>query len=172
MLVPENFKPVVLSLQSQLKRMPLSCKWVEPENLHITLSFLGEVPSASIEHLNKELDACCKLFQPFVVEVNGLQLIPSERFIRVLALKIRSAQLEKLVERVHQKLNGKLTPPHLTLGRVKRVLQRNEFLQAIKPMQTMSLGKFCVSSVEMVESVLTPKGPIYRVLHSAELLPA
>tara|TARA_Y100000588_G_C13883497_1_gene765541 strand:- start:163 stop:705 length:543 start_codon:yes stop_codon:yes gene_type:complete len=142
--------------------------WIVAENLHLTLRFIGDVPTSDVE------DIGCALaqirFQPFDINFGELGWFGSHKKIRTLWVGIkRCSELEGLKRAVDQKLfwSGMERPiksfvPHVSLGRVRekpRGLQ--EFFSwgmsiSHKP---VTVGEIC-----LVSSVLRRNGPIYHPL--------
>jgi 2'-5' RNA ligase len=168
--LPNEIKSKIISLQNKLKLLPMKAKFVEPENLHICLSFLGEVEEQKIEILSKILDSIARKYKKFEVNVSGIKIIPNEKYIRVLALHIKdeNKNLEKMSKDIKEKTGGNVKPAHLTLCRVKNILNKNELLEKIKKLDS-EIGRLVVSSVFLIKSTLQKTGPIYSVLHESNL---
>ncbi|MGB4644867.1 MAG: RNA 2',3'-cyclic phosphodiesterase, partial [Dictyoglomaceae bacterium] len=65
---PDVVKDKILLFQNELKKVVSgNVKWVERENFHITLRFLGEIPEEMIEDIKKIMDEVVKYFSPFYI---------------------------------------------------------------------------------------------------------
>jgi 2'-5' RNA ligase len=168
-MIPNELRPRILDVQRKLRALPMRCKLVEPQNLHITLSFLGERSEAEVDSIKSKLDEVCGSHKCFEVHVNGLRLIPSERYVRVLALEVKSKVLFALASDIQRSFKGKFAPPHLTLGRVKQLLEREKALSGLLALADLSVGSFEVRSIQLVKSKLLPTGPVYEVVHQSLL---
>lgn len=168
--VESEVKEKIINLQNTIKKFPMEAKFVEPENLHICLSFLGEVEEQKIEIFSRILDSIAQKFQKFEIEISGIKLIPNEKYIRVLALDVldKNKNLEKISKQIYEKIGGDVKPPHLTLCRVKKIFDKNEFLKKIKEAKS-NIGTFVVSSIFLIKSTLQKTGPVYSVLHKSDL---
>jgi len=162
--LPEQIIDYIRELQKELKQKDLfSGKFTEPENLHLTLKFLGEINEEKIEKVKEKLSEI--RFNEFEAESSNLGVF-SERFIRIIWIKLEHC--EKLQEEIDKKLSG-LFPAeekfmgHLTLARVKKVNDRKALLDFIKD-KKISKVRFKVSTFFLKESQLTPEGPIYKTL--------
>jgi 2'-5' RNA ligase len=144
---------------------------VELENLHITLTFLGELGAERIGQISQTLDLICQTTSPFSIQIGGVQAIPSERYFRVLALQVESDPLEQLMAKVKRQIGGKVAPPHLTLGRVKGVRNRSQVVAGLRKLAHIRPGQFTVKTVELIQSILRDSGPVYRTLHVSRLTP-
>jgi len=102
--------------------------------------------------------------------VNGIKTIPSERYVRVLVLDIldKTKNLERLIEVVKQKIGGDAKPPHLTLCRVKNIDDKENTVKKIKGLPTKKIT-LPISSLQIIKSELRRTGPIYTIIHQANL---
>ena len=162
-MVPEDLKDYVISLQKRMERL-VEAKFVEKENLHISLSFLGDVSETEVGTVVKKLDDVCAEIKKFEVKMTGLKFIPNINFLRVITLDVASPDLSKLSERIKTEIGGDVKPPHLTLCRVKKIIDRNKLVG-------ISTGELSVviQKISLVESELGRDGPTYSVVHDALL---
>jgi len=169
--VPDEVKMHVSHLQEQLKEIPIDCKLVESENIHITLSFLGELSNEEAENTKRKIDVVCRKFSNIEAKVCGLKIIPSESYIRVIALDVfdNDGKLQQLSDEIKRTVGGDVKPPHLTLCRVRDVKNKNEVLSKLKVWKTFDAGSFTISKIVMMKSELSRDGPAYEVLHTSEL---
>jgi len=167
-MAPENLKNKIVSIQDSLKKLPIECKMVEAENLHICLSFLGEVEESKIEGMSKKLDSICERYEASAVEISGIKFIPNENYFRVLALDCHNSLLKTLGMNIEQEIGGDAKPPHLTLCRVKNIREKGRIVAEIKKIDSY-VGDFTVSSVQIIKSQLQKSGPTYTVLRESKL---
>lgn len=168
---PDDIKNKIINLQNELEKLPMKAKFVEPENLHISMSFLGEVEDGKVEIISRILNSITEKFQKFEVELSDIKLIPNEKYVRVLALDAKEENniLEQMRKEIEEKIGGDSKPAHLTICRVKSILNRAEFLEKIEKTDS-KVGKFFVSSVALIKSTLQKPGPVYSVLHESNLV--
>lgn len=167
--LPEEVVESLSGLREAVSGMPAKLKLVEPENLHVSLSFLGERPEGEVAAIARSLDDVCRDHRRFSASLGRAVLIPSRDHIRVVALEVGSSQgeMERLRSEVAEKVGGESHPAHLTIARVREVRDREFISRAVEGMKA---GKyFEVSSVLLVRSVLTRRGPRYEVLHESRL---
>ena len=151
-------------------------RWVAPENIHLTLKFLGDVPPAQIDAITEALRRAASTATPFSFELVGFGCFPSARRPRVLWVGIRetSGSLQSLQEAVEKEL-GQLGfkreergfSPHLTLGRVREEAPASavrEIGQLMEKLEFGVLGQQEVTSIHLFKSDLRPTGPIYTSL--------
>lgn len=167
-IMTPQLKDSLIRIQNEIKKLPLKAKFVEPENFHLTLSFLGEKSEFEIEKIKENLERICKDKRKFEIKIEELAPIPNERFIRVIAFKVESEEMEEIAREIKKLIGGDIKPPHLTLCRVKWIENKRKVVEKLKEIK---LSKYLtIDSIQLIKSKLTPKGPIYSVLYSANLL--
>ncbi len=168
--LPENLRSKVQEIQGFIKNLDMDYKLVEPENLHLTLSFLGEIEDVKLDEIQSKLDAICRNFKAFNVSVAGIKLIPSANYVRVIALDIidKSGYLPHLSREIEKNIGGDVKPPHLTLCRVRKIDKR-EALSKLLGMDSFC-GEFQVASVQLIKSELSRSGPVYSIMHESKLV--
>ena len=168
-LVPERVKDEMVSLQKKIANLPLKCKFVERENLHISLSFLGELEEVKIKDVNEKLRTICQKIPKFKIITDNVKMIPNEHFIRVLAVDIHKNEiLEKLQSEIKKQIGGATSPPHLTLCRVKKIMDRTSVINQLKG-YLIKENIFDVEFIYLMKSVLKRTGPIYSVIEKFNL---
>jgi 2'-5' RNA ligase len=133
---------------------------VKPENMHVTLKFLGETDERKLAGIEAALRGVA--FAPFGCTVKGVGVFPDENYVKVVWAGIESdGKLEALAKEVQEALRGfgdERFSPHLTVARVKRKVGLRQFLQKHA---SDEFGSFRVSSFALVQSELLPGGPKY-----------
>jgi len=166
----------IQKIQALLEDKNTKIKFVEPENLHITLRFLGEIYESQI----KELITALKIVKKttFRIHFKYLGAFPSIQRARVIwigvekgeeDLKQLSMQVNQIVDklRIGKKENKKFTP-HLTIGRLKTRPSRH-FIETITRNSNIDIGEIDVTEFRLKQSILTSRGPIYKTLFSFKL---
>lgn len=168
------------SFGNRLKSNQSNLKLVEPQNLHMTVKFLGNIEeplAPKIYNILKE-EINDKLFQnkTYEFKLNGTGQF---RKYSVLWIKLEGdiQFLQKIKDNIEALLNQKLKiekdkrtkfTPHLTIGRIKpnKINYKNfeSFKKLIYEHKNYEFGKFKISIVKLKKSDLTPKGPIYSDL--------
>lgn len=167
-MVPEGVRASVAALQARLASS-IKCKLVEQENMHLCLSFLGEVEEGRIEGIEANLDAVAASYKKFPVEIGKIKFVPSESYIRVVVLEAsdESGMLEKIRKDVVKAVGGDSKPPHLTLCRVKLVEDKKRFVDDFG--NAVCGEKFSVDGLHLIKSELGRGGPVYTIMHSSSL---
>lgn len=155
-------------------------KWVETENLHLTLKFLGEIPEQTITKVQPILRAVGNGQKPFDIAVAGLGMYPHAKRPRVVWLGVEGVdplislhnELESELAKIGLQKESRPYNPHLTLARVRQRTSRETAAKVgdiLSGFKVDSLGRFTVSDIHLIESQLTPQGPIYTTRFTAPL---
>ena len=168
-MTPGELRNNIVNIQNSLSKLPIECKMVETENLHICLSFLGDVDENAIGDMCKKLDHICSRHQASDVEISGIKFIPTENYCRVLAFDCHSGLLKAIGRDIEKGIGGDAKPPHITLCRVKNIREKEETVNEIKKIDS-NIGNFRVCSLQIIKSRLQKSGPIYTVLYESKLL--
>jgi len=169
----EDLIPPVVDVQSQISEGKI--KFVEPENLHFTLKFLGEITEQKAKDVLTKLKGICSSFKPFPILLKEVGVFPSLTYVKVIWVGVESEEfftLSKLVDSGMGKLGFKQERnivPHLTVGRVKAPGNKARFREQIKALQTIEIGEMMVDAVVLKKSELTRKGPIYTNIEEIPL---
>jgi 2'-5' RNA ligase len=154
-------------------------RWVPPQNVHLTLKFLGDVSSFSLELIKQMLTAEAAQYPCFEMQVEGIGSFPNPRRPRVIWVGLRApAALESLqrgIESASARLgyaaDEKSFSPHLTIGRVKQNLSALEIQRiraALEETKIGLLGVVHVDAAHLFKSDLQPSGSVYTRLFSAK----
>jgi RNA 2',3'-cyclic 3'-phosphodiesterase len=169
----------LMSLQAQLAATGADVKWVDPNNLHFTLLFLGEVHERDLLDVCKAVSKAAGSLTSFNVSVEGPGCFPNMRRPRVLwvglkdgreeMIALHDALEEPLLElRCYRRENREFTP-HITLGRVQGEMPTFTLTDILAKEQAWKAGETMVREVHVMGSELTPQGPIYSVLSRGKL---
>lgn len=170
--IPEEIKQNILGFQEKLRRLPINAKFVEKENLHLTITFLGDVDEGKINEIKNKLDYL-KGFGQFHVKLFGLKVIPSESYIRVLGIDVidEKKKLKELIKNVGSNIDGSFhEQTKMTLCRVNAIKNKNEVRDFIELNKDVNLGEFTVDKISLVKSTLTRNGPLYETIYEVSLL--
>jgi 2'-5' RNA ligase len=166
-----------VALQELLARAATDVKWVEPENLHVSLLFLGEVEDRDMAVVCRAVADVCAAHAPFAMHVETAGCFPHPRRPRVLWVGVGEGRTE--VVALHDALEKPLLQlgcyrreerrytPHITLGRVRGDRATSALAAALAQQARWQGGVTQVQEVRVLSSELTPQGPIYTVLSRA-----
>lgn len=168
--------------QAALKRacgMPDPVKWVPAHQFHFTLKFFGEIPEEAANRALAAAERAVAGTAPFAVRVAGLGCFPSPERPSVLWAGVAGGgkDLSAVAEAVEREMAAegfarerKPFRPHLTLGRVREGARVDRTVaQALESAAGQEFGQWRVERVVLMQSELTPRGPIYTVYGSVPL---
>lgn len=147
-------------------------RWVDQENFHITLAFLGDQAEDQLEQLAEELDQ--RLPEAGIpISLRNFSPFPESRPKLIAAMVEKSEELTQLHQQVQSallsaniKVDKKRFIPHITLGRLRH--SKNHFAGKIPMSVDLSA---VVDEVAIFESILTPQGAEYEALFRFPLEP-
>lgn len=181
--IPPAVKSVLTTLQDDLrdKTPHKAVRWVNPDGIHLTLKFLGDVPLTKRSALEKALATAAADIASFDISTQALGCFPNSNRPRVVWLGIGGdteslRNLWQLVE-THVAPLGFPTEnrpfsPHLTLGRVRREANRTSVTQvgnAVIQTTPPAASRWHVDTVHLVRSTLLPSGAEYEDIFVAPL---
>jgi 2'-5' RNA ligase len=180
--LPADVRAELTSLEDKLKarRHPF-VKWVDPESMHLTLKFLGNVTVDSIPQIVEAMSGVGQALSPFKLQVAGTGAFPNWQRPQVVWVGV-GGESDKL-SALHRELESALSPmgftpearsfsAHLTLGRLRdRVTtdDRRRFAEFAQKVSFETSRSFEVNAIRLMRSQLTPTGPIYSELAAVRL---
>jgi RNA 2',3'-cyclic 3'-phosphodiesterase len=180
--LPGELKAAIKEYQGRLSAPGMKCaRWVSPDSIHLTLKFLGQTDPKLIDAIGQRLTEDTKLVRNFVLKTGGVGFFPNANRMRVFWLGLEGqtdvlltlqSKIEDSMARLRFPKEGRLFTAHLTLARIREecgAAERQRFAElAGKTPFTLSYT-WCVDSVSLVRSQLTPRGPIYTRLFASSL---
>ena len=169
----------LVSFQKSLAETAENVKWVEPENLHFTLLFLGEVDEREVLNVCKAVKETTQRQASFALTAGGTGCFPNLRRPRVVWVGAQQGKQEMvalhdaletpLLELGCYRRENRVYTPHITLGRIRINRPMTQLAAALSKHQTWKAGATTVEEVHVMSSDLTPTGPIYSVLSRGKL---
>lgn len=179
--LPPEIKDALSRIQGQLKSSGADVKWVLPQNIHLTLKFLGEIDDKRLEKVIEIVDDAVKDKNPFRMRVSSLGAFPKISFPRVIwigidkgdkEIKEIARELEEKIAQVGIPKEDRPFSSHITIGRTRSTLNREGLVQGLEKLAGNFEGEnleFTVTKITLFKSTLTPKGPVYEVIKEANL---
>lgn len=167
--IPENIKDYISGVQESIGDDLAKIRWVNKNQMHLTLKFLGEVQPSNIIEVKKELKKI--EFNPFNTYLSSVSMFPNEKYIRVLWVGLDpEEEINSLQKDIDEKLKklfkkDKDFKPHITLGRVKFVKDKDKFVENLRKIK-IDNKKVNVNGFKLMKSTLSQKGPIYEEIAS------
>ncbi|MCX6254086.1 MAG: RNA 2',3'-cyclic phosphodiesterase [Bacteroidia bacterium] len=171
----ESLLKMISSLKSGLSNE--SIKWTNPNNIHITLAFLGDTEEERIKIISAMLKEKCEGFGKFELIIRGSGVFKNLSDPRVIWTGIdpsgKLAQLNDFImnglKSADIKMEGRPFKPHLTLGRIKYLKDLTILKTLMDKFQNSEIQKVPVNEVILYESILLQSGPVYKPLGKYKL---
>ncbi len=169
----EPLRERAVALQRQLAAAagPVRVKWVEAENLHLTLKFVGDAPAARLPEFIAAAQRVAQQAQPGALHYHGVGCFANRGVPRTIWIGLRgtTAQLAALAQALDQALaqaglaaaEQRRFHAHVTLGRVRAGPGAGRLLQAIEALNDVQVGTQPLEGFALLSSELTSSGPIY-----------
>jgi len=179
--IPHEIQQAIYKVASTLRADLGACvRWTPPENMHLTLKFLGEVSPAQVDALTSALRVQADSVPAFKVEVGGLGSFPDGKRARVLWIGIQAPAeiqtlqrgIESACARLGYESESRGFSPHLTIGRVRQDAMPADAQKIRRALETATidlLGAVRVDSVHLFKSDLQKSGAVYTKIFSAPL---
>ncbi|MDK2877548.1 MAG: 2,3-cyclic 3-phosphodiesterase [Thermoanaerobacteraceae bacterium] len=150
-----------------------SIKWVKPDNMHITLVFLGETQLDSLTQITHVMESVSNKYDPFLINLSGSGFFPNVREPRVFWIGIEKTPilyaLKKEIDAGLTKLSlgfdRKPFSPHLTIGRFKSAPNSKQHINSLPDFK----ASFMAEKISLVESKLFKEGPLYTDIFTCPL---
>jgi len=182
--LPEEAKKGLASLRRELERDEQRfVKWVDAGGIHLTLKFLGNIPSKRVTETTEAMKKAAQGLSPFFLEISGLGAFPSLKQVRVVWVGV-GGELDKL-STLQQNIDSALAAlgfareersfvPHLTVARVREgasTSERGRFGELVGSATFEGKYHVEVEAIKLMRSQLTPAGAIYTCLSVVGLGP-
>ncbi|MWV41774.1 RNA 2',3'-cyclic phosphodiesterase [Natrialba sp. INN-245] len=182
--LPDDLAEPVADLQAEFADAS-GLNFVDPEQAHVTLKFLGEVDEDRLPALTDELEKAVddSGVDPFTVRYGGLGVFPSLEYISVVWLGVDSGG--EGLTRLHESIEDRTTAmgfdpedheftPHVTLARMEHAGGKELVQDVVRASEDadgeeFAVGKTRVEEVRLTESTLTNDGPVYSTVESIPL---
>ena len=159
------------AIQKLLTELNAELKIVEPQNIHVTIRFLGNISPTMVDKIHDAMKSA--KFSPFQIQLNGLGVFPSLNYPRVVWVGITQGadQLKSLFNQLEPQIQALGFPrdahgfsPHLTIARVKTGKNKQRLAEFVTKKSEYDLGTINADCLRLKRSRLSPKGPTYSTL--------
>ena len=174
--IDEDLKAKIYKVIKEFKQIDANIKYVDLENLHLTLKFFGDIDTEGIDLLSSKISDVVNDFGSFKIKIKGCGAFPNTKRIIVIWLGLED---DETVKKFHDELDkefvklgfdkDKKFSSHLTIGRMKSAKGKNKVKSTIEQYEEVDIGEMSVDKIILKKSTLTPQGPIYEDLEIFEL---
>ncbi len=169
-------KEVLTTLQQALHDSRIT--WVDPDHMHLTIKFFGDTPPHRIRDIIRVTRLTTEEISPFRLFLEGCGTFGPPKEPRVIWMGTQpSDTLKSLYQQLHKRLktvgyepDKQNFSPHITLGRIKKLMHPEMLKQMLMVYKSSGFGSHDISSISLYESILHPDGPEYNVLEEFGLM--
>jgi 2'-5' RNA ligase len=172
--LPADIREIVSDVSRVARSFPLDVRWVKVDNIHLTVVFMGGVPSDQLKGVGDRVREVCLNWAPFDVSINGLGLFGNSRRPRVvwIGLKGNVSRLSGFRDALQSclipfgiKQEKRPFRPHLTLGRFRKGVGDQKHLRSLLSRYEDLTSPVCfLNELVLFKSELKPGGAVYTRL--------
>lgn len=179
--LPTEIKNSLAGLQEELKKCGIDAKWVQPQNIHLTLKFLGKRDAKLTENVTRVLSDVAFGKKTFQINITSLGAFPKITSPRVIWVGIEEGdrqtreiaqELEEKIARLGIPKEDRPFSSHITIARIRSGLNRDKLISSLNSLQDKFKSaplSFTARKITLFKSTLKPSGPVYEVLKEAGL---
>jgi len=177
--LPESIITFIRKLQDGIRDYGFKARWVRPENIHLTLKFLGDIDKSDTEKIGDAMSDTVKVHPPLSLAAKGIGVFPGIKRPRVIWMGLKGdtfplIELQKTLDRnLHEVGFPKESRPfkgHLTLTRIKGHIDSRKLLDAMESFGNLESETFAADQIVLFKSDLKPTGAVYTRLICEELI--
>jgi len=176
--LPKPILKKIEEVQGDLRSTHADVRWVNPEKIHLTLKFFGNIEESRIDPIFKSIEEPIRNTLPFSLKVQGVGAFPNLKNPRVIWMGLVDGreilvsfqkQIETQFEEIGFQSEDRPFHPHLTLGRMKSSRGKEELVGRMERHKEEEFGDLQVERMVLFKSDLRPTGPIYTPLRELRL---
>jgi len=172
--LPQEIKSQLAKIQKHLASSNADAKWVEPENIHLTLKFLGEITPEQQNQITAILKEIGATYSTFPAQITSLGAFPKIDHPRIIWVGIEQGdqEIKTIVQKLEEELEKIGIPQesrefasHITLARVRSGKNRMELVNGLNNLLgKLQVAEFKVGKITLFKSTLSHQGPLYQPL--------
>lgn len=173
--IPETVRAELRRFQFEVQSLlpARAVRWARPDQFHLTLKFLGNVPAGDVAALREAVRAVCVASPPQSLRAQGTGFFPNDFSPRVFWVEIKSKdgllqklqqRLEAAVGRFAEKQEAKKFAAHITLARFEKLTRRDAEKFAARALANRVFGEWTAQEVELIQSKLQLSGALHAIL--------
>ena len=179
--LPESVREELARIQAELRTEKFKFRWLKPENIHLTLIFLGDVDPEMLEDISAAVVDTVRCHDPIRLAIQGLGVFPGIKRPRIIwtgmagEVKILR-ELKSSLDRSLLKVNGLKFKPerrpfraHLTLGRAKGRIDGRKLVTAMNRLQEVPSAPLIIDAIHVFKSDLQADGAVYTKVKSCNM---
>jgi 2'-5' RNA ligase len=167
----------LVKFEEELQDSGAELKLVEPDNIHITLKFLGDTSEELVPEINNIISESAENIKPFNMKFIGAGAFPNLNYMKVLwvgifdpgPLPTIAKELDSNLHKLGFKSEKRQFRPHITMGRVKSKRNKDALKKVILNSKDREFGEISIDSIKLKKSILDSKGPTYYTIGEINL---
>jgi 2'-5' RNA ligase len=180
--IPEPVRDEIIRIQLELQPLVphAAARWTRPDQFHLTLRFLGDVPVAGLEKLKESVNAVCRSAQPLQLRAEDVGFFPNPQSPRVIWVGIfdKEGLLVDLQKRIETAVRPFTVEPgeknfsgHATLGRLKNLKPPDirKLAAHAQMVKDRTFGEWTADEIEIIRSELSLAGARHTSLAAFRL---
>jgi len=176
--LPEKVIDQISQLQKELMDYRWKVRWVKPENIHLTLKFLGDILPTDKSKIEKAIINAVNDIKPFTLQTKALGFFPGIKNPRVIWTGISGHKdnlihlknkLEEELELINFPKEKRQFKSHLTLGRIKSSINKKEIADSMLKHSNFISESFVCDNIVFYQSQLTKTGAIYSIISDIKI---
>lgn len=176
--IPSAVRQNLAALVAAMRAITKEPRWARPENLHVTLKFLGEVADVQVDAVRSALGGIHSI-KAVALEFRGMGFFPNEKHPRVFwagmeaspNLKTLAGDIEGAMEKFGIPREKREFSPHLTLARFERPRLPEALRKLIAENQERDFGSLRTNEFHLIQSKLKPAGAEYTTVATFQFAP-
>lgn len=175
---PARLRQRIARLSRPLEKAGIPGRWVDADQVHLTLKFIGEVSPTEVDPISEALLEVARSFRPFEVAFGPIGAFPSPRRPRVVWLAVQQTpelrfvkdDLERRLAEIGVAREVRPYQPHITLGRAPREAEAGQFRRLEEVARSLGLSDvYRVTHIDLMKSRLGPEGAEHTRLTAATM---
>ncbi len=174
--LPAEIKGIVSRVSGEMKKSPLDVRWVNVDNIHLTVIFIGSISEDNLAGMDRVVKDVCRNYGPFDISLSGTGVFSSRRNPRVLWIGLAGDiermsffrnTLQESLKPFGIKVEKRRFNPHLTIGRFRKGAKSGVHLDKILlRYRTLNSPVRSISELVLFKSDLKPGGAVYTKLNA------
>ena len=174
--LPQEVREKLYQLSLEIKSQIKDLRPTKPDNIHLTLKFLGYTPSPDLENIKNALEETASKTKTFKIKLEELGAFPNFNYFRVLwaSLSLGEAEIKMLKENLDEELSligiekdDRAFKVHITFARIKPKKRNIDLKKTLEEKRIDFEDMITIKALHLYQSTLTRSGPIYTKLHTS-----